>query len=638
MRYLQSLVAGALYLLIVAMRTLGDPRNTEVARLCNSTQDMDPMRLAENCRRIMDSLNDQIADKGFGSAVSGNESWKLYGLAQCMGDLSETDCRLCFASSRLSIPSCHPSVEGRVYMDGCFLRYAEHDFFNETMDFMDPKICNYSTNISDEMGFLQAIGNLTRNIAVDAVKNGGFKVGSISLSRYTVYGLGQCWNSLDMELCRDCLVKASSSVLSCAPASEARALNTGCYMRYSLTKFYNDPSASYKGNKSKLRIVLSATLPSLFLVLGLVFGFFIHRSRFLEAKRDRSKLPELPETFFNSKLNFKYETLRQATGSFRLSRKLGEGGFGSVYKGTFPDGREIAVKRLLVNRTQSMKEFFNEVNVVSRVQHPNLVRLLGCSIECSESLLVYEYLPNKSLDLYLFDSDKCMELDWDKRYKIMLGAAEGLAYLHEECEVRIIHRDIKASNILLDHKLRPKIADFGLARFFGVDRTHLDTGIAGTMGYIAPEYAIHGQLTEKADVYSFGVLLLELLSGKRNNEAHNSENCDTLLNMMWNQYEKNEALEILDPVLESNCSKEEVSWALQVGLLCIQESPSLRPTMSMVVQFLKRKVPQLPQPSPPPFFYFSVMESGQAKEAPGGVQSDQYFSSTTSLSSSFGPR
>ncbi|KAK9278695.1 hypothetical protein L1049_028269 [Liquidambar formosana] len=182
-----------------------------------------------------------------------------------------------------------------------------------------------------------------------------------------------------------------------------------------------------------------------------------------------------------SKLNFRYKELRRANNNFDSLNKLGQGSYGSVYKGVLPDGREVAVKQLFLNTRQWVDQFFNEVNLISQVRHKNLVKLLGCSVDGPESLLVYKYYFNKSLDHFIFDENQAKLLDWQKRIDIIQGVAEGLCYLHEESEIRIIHRDIKASNILLDDKLEPKITDFGLARSFTGDQTHLSTGIAGTL-------------------------------------------------------------------------------------------------------------------------------------------------------------
>ncbi|XP_042496153.1 cysteine-rich receptor-like protein kinase 2, partial [Macadamia integrifolia] len=216
-----------------------------------------------------------------------------------------------------------------------------------------------------------------------------------------------------------------------------------------------------------------------------------------------------------SKLNFRYQELRNGTKNFDTSNKLGQGSYGTVYKAVLPDGREVAVKRLFLNTRQWIDQFLNEVDLINCLHHKNLVKLLGRSTDGPESLLVYEYYFNKSLDQIIFDHSRAKVLHWEKRLDIIQGVAEGLSYLHEESEIRIIHRDIKASNVLLDDNFKPKITDFGRARSFAEGLIHLSTGVAGTLGYMAPEYVFHGHLTEKVDLYSFGVLILEVVTGQR---------------------------------------------------------------------------------------------------------------------------
>jgi len=248
---------------------------------------------------------------------------------------------------------------------------------------------------------------------------------------------------------------------------------------------------------------------------------------------------------------------------------------------------------------QGDAEFLNEVNLISLVQHRNLVTLLGCSIQSTERLLVYEYLQNNSLDKILFDATEHHLLDWKERYQIIVGTARGLTYLHEESEIRIIHRDIKASNILLDGKYRPKIADFGLARFFAEDQSHVSTNVAGTLGYMAPEYALHGQLTEKVDVFGFGVLVLEVISGRKcQSLVHDTE---FLIQGTWRLYKADRALEVIDPTLKGSYSWEEGIRAIKIGLLCTQAAAALRPSMSQVVSMLTNEPQNLPSPTKPAF-------------------------------------
>ncbi|KAK9155257.1 hypothetical protein Sjap_002737 [Stephania japonica] len=281
---------------------------------------------------------------------------------------------------------------------------------------------------------------------------------------------------------------------------------------------------------------------------------------------------------------FSYEELRSATEDFKSGNKLGEGGFGPVYRGKLSDGRVVAVKQLSVTSHQGKSQFVAEIATISAVQHRNLVKLHGCCIEGDKRLLVYEYLENKSLDQALF-GESILHLDWPTRYDILLGTARGLAYLHEESRIRVVHRDVKASNILLDADLVPKISDFGLAKLYDDKKTHISTRVAGTIGYLAPEYAMRGHLTEKADVFGFGVVALEVLSGRPNSDTNLEREKIYLLEWAWNLHENNHELELVDPRL-SEFNEEKAKRVLGVALLCTQASPMLRPSMTRVVAML----------------------------------------------------
>ncbi|KAJ3698640.1 hypothetical protein LUZ61_002345 [Rhynchospora tenuis] len=296
---------------------------------------------------------------------------------------------------------------------------------------------------------------------------------------------------------------------------------------------------------------------------------------------------------------FDFYTIAEATSNF--SHKLGEGGFGPVYKGKLPSGQEVAIKRLSAKSGQGLKEFENEVQVISRLQHRNLVQLLGCCIHGEEKLLLYEFMANKSLDTFLFDQKKARELDWEKRYKVIQGICRGLLYLHQDSRLRIIHRDLKASNILLDEDFNPKISDFGMAHIFPDHQNQAMTSrIVGTYGYMAPEYAFHGKFSEKSDVFSYGVLLLEIVSGKKNT----SINYDQSLNFLghaWTLWNENRSAESIDPLLHHSDSDKEIMRCIHVGLLCVQEQPTDRPTMSSILTMLSSDS-VLPAPKNPAFF------------------------------------
>ncbi|XP_051203539.1 cysteine-rich receptor-like protein kinase 10 [Lolium perenne] len=296
-------------------------------------------------------------------------------------------------------------------------------------------------------------------------------------------------------------------------------------------------------------------------------------------------------------------SIHAATNNFSKANKLGEGGFGPVYRGELAGGSEIAVKRLSERSRQGAAEFRNEVELIAKLQHRNLVRLLGWCAERDEKLLVYEYLPNRSLDAFLFDASKSAQLDWKTRHSIILGVARGLLYLHEDSLLKVVHRDLKASNVLLDNKMNPKISDFGMAKIFEDECNEVNTGrVVGTYGYMAPEFVMDGVFSVKSDVFSFGVLLIEILGGKRNGALYLEEHEQTLIQDAWKLWTEDKAPEFMDPALGRSYPKEEAWRCYHVGLLCVQDDPDLRPTMSSVLLMLISDHMNLPAPARPPMF------------------------------------
>uniref|UniRef100_A0A6N2MF11 Receptor-like serine/threonine-protein kinase n=1 Tax=Salix viminalis TaxID=40686 RepID=A0A6N2MF11_SALVM len=296
---------------------------------------------------------------------------------------------------------------------------------------------------------------------------------------------------------------------------------------------------------------------------------------------------------------FSYESVSVATGQF--SDKLGEGGFGPVYKGKLPTGLEVAVKRLSERSGQGLEEFRNETILIAKLQHRNLVRLLGSCIERDEKMLIYEYMPNKSLDFFLFGENRGQILDWGTRIRIIEGTAQGLLYLHRYSRLRIIHRDLKPSNILLDSEMNPKISDFGMARIFGGNETQGNTKrIVGTYGYMSPEYAMEGVFSVKSDVFSFGVLVLEIVSGRKNTSFYHSDSLH-LLGHAWKLWSSNKASDLMDPTLGDPPSPSMLLRYINIGLLCVQESPADRPTMSDVISMIVNEHVALPEPKQPAF-------------------------------------
>ncbi|XP_011022401.1 PREDICTED: probable LRR receptor-like serine/threonine-protein kinase At1g56140 isoform X2 [Populus euphratica] len=332
---------------------------------------------------------------------------------------------------------------------------------------------------------------------------------------------------------------------------------------------------STRKEKSRTGMVVGISVSAGVVCLTLIFAVvYIMRKKDSEDEEVFPGMGSRPNTF-------SYAQLRAATDDFSPSNMLGEGGFGAVYKGLLSDARAVVVKQLSVASNQGMSQFITEIATISAVQHCNLVKLYGCCIEGTRRLLVYEYLENKSLDKNLFGKDG-MHLDWPTRFNICLGTARGLAYLHEESSPRIIHRDVKASNILLDAELCPKISDFGLAKLYDDKKTHISTRVAGTIGYLAPEYAMRGHLTEKADVFGFGVVALEILSGRANSDYSLDDERVYLLEWAWTLYESRQSLLLMDPSV-TEFDENEALRVIGVALLCTQASPAMRPTMSRVV-------------------------------------------------------
>ncbi|XP_035548216.1 proline-rich receptor-like protein kinase PERK1 [Juglans regia] len=291
-----------------------------------------------------------------------------------------------------------------------------------------------------------------------------------------------------------------------------------------------------------------------------------------------------------SQTTFSYEELATATNFFSDANLLGEGGFGYVHKGVLPNGKMVAIKQLKSGSSQGEREFRAEVEVISRVHHKHLVSLVGYCIAGAQRMLVYEFVPNYTMDFHLHGKER-PTMDWPTRMKIALGSAKGLAYLHEDCQPKIIHRDIKATNILLDYNFDSKVADFGLAKFSADTDTHVSTRVMGSFGYLAPEYAASGKLTDKSDVFSFGVVLLELITGRQPLDKTQSFTDDSMVE--WARPLLMHALEVgnfdalVDPRLQNDYNSSEMARMVACAAACVRHSARYRPRMSQIVRALE---------------------------------------------------
>ncbi|CAJ2630364.1 unnamed protein product [Trifolium pratense] len=564
------------------------------------------------------STNTQI-NYGFYNFSHGQNTNKVYAIGLCRGDVKPDICRSCLNDARVLLTRlCPNQKEAIVWYDNCMLRYSNRSIFGIMEQF--PRF--YMSNVNNvtqadqfSLGNFDLITTLNEKAASSTdsrVKYATDNETDVSLNFITIYGLVQCTPDLSLRDCKRCLDAAYLEFQSCCNNKiGGRVFKPSCNIRYDTYLFYDRPlivdtdetSQPQEKSKSSHTTTIAIVVPTVVVVLvllTLIICICLRRNRHSMAGLNIEGEEEM--TIAES-LQFNFDIIRVATSDFSDSNKLGRGGFGIVYQGKLPNGQMIAVKRLSTNSDQGDVEFKNEVILVAKLQHRNLVRLLGFCLEGKERLLVYEFVPNKSLDYFIFDPTRKSQLNWEKRYTIIKGIARGILYLHEDSRLRIIHRDLKASNILLDDEMNPKISDFGLARLFVIGQTQGSTNrIVGTYGYMAPEYAMHGEFSVKSDVFSFGVLVLEIITAHKNsaNICH-GEDVEYLLTYAWRSWREGQAINIIDPSL-SNFSVNEIMRCIHIGLLCIQENVVDRPTMASVALMLNSNSLALSIPSKPAYF------------------------------------
>ncbi|BBH00021.1 cysteine-rich RECEPTOR-like protein kinase 10 [Prunus dulcis] len=535
-----------------------------------------------------------------------------------LGDLSKVDCHTCANTAATEIRQlCFSQKEAS---------YSAQRFFSTFDSFPGVQLHNTKT-ATDPALFKRQSGNLVKNLSSEAASNPSrFALGFTSYTDFNdIYGMVQCTQDLAENTCLTCLQEIASHVLECCDGYVgATLISKSCYLRYETYSFFLspiahqpppvasppspsflEPKAGHAGKKSNSKIILIIVIP-LALALTVIATGCAGYLFWKKAKRNGvDDVPDLREDGNNSMdaLLIGLSTLKVATNNFSEAYKLGEGGFGPVYKGTLPDEQEIAVKRLSRSSEQGLAELKTEVMLVAKLLHRNLVRLLGFCLEDEEKLLVYEYLPNGSLDKILFGMNykrRPFGLEWEGRFKIIVGIARGLLYLHEDSQLRIVHRDLKASNILLDEEMNPKISDFGLAKLFCGSQTHGNTN---------------------------------RISGRKNSSFRNFSN---LQSYAWQHWANGTALELLDPRLGDQWPKYEVLKCFHIGLLCVQEAPAERPTMSEVVMMLNSYTINSTVPSQPAFYVRqeSSADSQQSVarlESYGALELDQLAEATQSV-------
>ncbi|CAO2200887.1 unnamed protein product [Urochloa humidicola] len=575
----------------------------------------------------------------------------VYGVALCRGDVNASACHACIAAAfRGARRLCALSKDATVFYDTCVLRFSDKDILdmsfgsrlntsavtdgalvlmNITSEPMLPgwDIKNQSTTANITSLFKTMLSDTLAQVLSTAKHYAAIQVdaedGSNTVPR--LYSLAQCAPDMIEDICYNCLNNFSDlAMANFAGRQGGRVLGLRCNLRYDTSKFYDGeptwrsgsssaivpsqpPSPNHKKPMTKVLVIaLVAPLLAVFICVILFFTLRRHIKGDIIALEDEALIWGL-EGRSSEFTIYDFSQVLEATGNFSEENKLGQGGFGPVYKGRFPDGLEIAVKRLASHSGQGLTEFKNEIQLIAKLQHMNLVRLYGCCYQGQEKILIYEYLPNKSLDFFIFDEARRALIDWNKRLAIIDGIAQGLLYLHKHSRLRIIHRDLKAGNILLDHEMNPKISDFGLAKIFSTNDNEGNTNrIVGTYGYMAPEYASEGLFSIKSDVFSFGVLTLEIISGKRATSFHRHGDFINLLGHAWQMWKDKKWLQLVDTSLVTVSHTVQMIRCINIALLCVQENAADRPTMSEVVAMLSSESMTLPEPKQPAFFHMRV--------------------------------
>ncbi|CAH8360115.1 unnamed protein product [Eruca vesicaria subsp. sativa] len=590
---------------------------------------------------ILSSLASNVTSRDgfFYNSSIGQEPNQVFAMGFCIPGSESNDCFDCITEGVTElIQSCPNQTEAYSWPGTntlCMVRYANRSFFG-SME-LEPHTVRYNGgNITSDVSEFHRILDAFTLQMIEAASSGrngvtsssnGGKYYAANVTSVTtfqrIYALMSCSPDLSPGNCDACLRANVRSYQECCRANIGGATRRpSCYVRWDLYPFLGafdnigDAPSPTKKDDDSLSVgavvgIVVAIVVIVLMLLGLAFAFYRRKRSYGEIDFQSGD-----DISTQHSLQFDFKTVEAATDKFSRSNRLGQGGFGEVYKGVLPNGTEVAVKRLSKTSGQGAEEFKTEAVLVAKLQHRNLVRLLGFCLEGQEKILVYELVPNKSLDYLLFDNERQSQLDWTTRNKIIKGIARGMLYLHQDSRLTIIHRDLKASNILLDADMNPKIADFGMARIIEIDQTLDNTNrIVGTYGYMSPEYAMHGLYSTKSDVYSFGVLVLEIINGKRNSSFHQTDsNGSNLVTYAWRVWRNGSPFELVDPDVGESCDTNEVTRFIHIALLCVQENPKDRPTLSTIIMMLTSNTITLPVPHQPGFYFGSIHNQDLAAE------------------------
>ncbi|KAF5769135.1 putative protein kinase RLK-Pelle-DLSV family [Helianthus annuus] len=594
---LASLWVVVVVLITMAEQVTSQPtdRNSTLLRYyCSKYRGLNDKYFLSNLNTTLSGLRSQLTTSRYATARTLLNGESVWGLAWCRGYLSIPDCLSCFDYAVDQLKVCGFANGAQIIYSDCQLRYENNNFYSEGSNRPIVVLCANTTS-PQPTEFRKAAEKLLSDLQIAAPRATNYYAAStrkVAAGNATVYAFAQCHQNISQSDCSKCL--QLRTVYSCLPTTSGRSMDNGCFTRYDTTPFFGRnettdiSSLLWDGDSNEKKSIIGAVVGGVSFLLLLLAIFLWHR-RSKKAGGGQQDKSTRSIDLLQGPAAYSYNDLKVATNNFSDENKLGGGMHGEVYKGTLENGDEVAIKKTFMTSSRGKKHFKDELKILGNVHHRHLLRLLGYCRKGPHLFLVHEYMENHSLDQFLY-GDRTTTLSWKQRFGIIYGTARGLAYLHEQYHVTIIHRDIKTSNILLDNEFQPKIADFGLIRLLPEDKTRLSTELAGSLnsGYVAPEYAIHGHLSEKVDTYSYGVVVLEIVSGKRCKEGiHNKSDTPNLLDHAWNLYESGTHLNLVDDKLDpSEYATEDVIKIIEIALMCTQPTVSARPAMSEVVILL----------------------------------------------------